>query len=78
MSEETSSLVSFKVEDFLIFCGDKKFKVTLKTKKWTRTVIGKFTKKGQFVHLFVEVGTKRTSRPKYKSFGPKTLVIHFG
>ncbi len=78
MKREADNLCPFKVEDFVIFCDNKKFKVTIKTKKYTETVFGIFTKKGDIVHLLVEVGTKRTLEPRYKSFGPKTPIIYFG
>jgi len=67
----------FKVKDFVIFCGSRKFKVTLKIKNGIKIVFGKFIRKGGNVHLFVEIGEKRTSKPRYKSFGPKTLVLCF-
>ena len=78
MSKEANGPDLFKVEDFVIFCGDKKFKVTLKTKKGIKAVFGKFTKKGEIVHLLVKVGIKRTSESRYKSFGPKIPIIYFG
>ena len=78
MEKKTNSPDLFKVEDFVIFCGNKEFKITLKTRKEIKAVFGKFTEKGKFVHLLVKVGTKRTSESRYKSFGPKTPIIYFG
>ena len=77
MNKKANGPDLFKVEDFVIFCGSKKFEVTLKTKKGVETVLGEFIRRGKIVHLLVEIGTKKTLKPKYQSFGPKTIITSF-